>query len=377
MHKRHQIAAATAAALTLLMWTSTAWAASDDDLVAHWKLVGDCRDSSGHEQHGVNHGVDLSGADGARFDGRDDYIEVSSSAWLQPGTGDFSVAVWIRTEDKLDDVLGDVVSKFDPATRTGVGLSLMCYAGVTNAQSNWRNVSFGIDAGRIDPEWTDCGRPGKSWHVRSLAVYDGNLYASTWEPEEGRRGHVYRYAGGQEWIDCGGPDPSNTIASLAVLDGKLYAGSERYSGAGSSLPVSPNTEPGGKVYRYEGGAAWTDCGKVDEGVVSISGLATFNGQLYAGTGTTGSEHPMPRTKGMYRYEGGTKWVSAGTSSATTATQSGPTWASRPRRTSPIPSWFTRARSTSRPGPRPWCSGSTKGRAGPASAGSATRKKPWP
>ena len=116
---------------------------------------------------------------------------------------------------------------------------------------------------------------------------------------------------GKSGSTAAGPTPSNTISALAVLDGKLYAGSERYSGAGSSLPVSPNTEPGGKVYRYEGGAAWTDCGKVDEGVVSISGLATFNGQLYAGTGTTGSEHPMPRTKGMYRYEGGTKWVSCG------------------------------------------------------------------
>ena len=26
-------------------------------LVAHWKLAGDCRDDSGHGNHGVNHGV--------------------------------------------------------------------------------------------------------------------------------------------------------------------------------------------------------------------------------------------------------------------------------------------------------------------------------
>jgi hypothetical protein len=308
MCKRHRL---IAAALTVFVLSSPARAASDDALVAHWKLVGDCRDSSGHELHGVNHGADLAGPDGARFDGRDDWIEVPSSAWLQPGKGDFSVAVWIHTADKLDDVLGDVLSKFDPATRTGASLGLMCYAGVTNAQSNWRNVSFGIDAGRIEPEWTDCGRPGKSWHVRSLAVFDGNLYAATWEPEEGLRGHVYRYGGGQKWIDCGGPDAANTISALAVSGGKLYAGAERYSGAGSSLPASTNLNPGGKVYRYEGGTNWTDCGRVAEGVVSISGLATFNGQLYAGTGTTGSEHPTPRTHGMYRYEGGTKWVSCG------------------------------------------------------------------
>ena len=35
---------------------------------------------------------------------------------------------------------------YDPDTRTGFTLSLMNYAGVTNAQSNWRNLLFGIDA---------------------------------------------------------------------------------------------------------------------------------------------------------------------------------------------------------------------------------------
>src|SRR5579859_4231113 len=42
-------------------------------LVAHWKLQGDCRDYSGHGNHGVNHGV---GLENGTFDGVGAYIEV-------------------------------------------------------------------------------------------------------------------------------------------------------------------------------------------------------------------------------------------------------------------------------------------------------------
>ena len=283
------------------------------ELVGHWRLVGgDCSDVSGNANHGINHGVDLTAQDGAVFDGVDDYIEVPNNASLQPREEPFSISVWIHTDKKLDDVLGDILDKFDPATRTGVTLSLMNYPGVTNAQSNYRNLSFGIDAGQGGTHWTDCGRPGNNFHVRSLCVFAGHLYASTWEPMEGRAGRVYRYAGGTNWIDCGAPDRSNTVASLAVFDGKLYAGTEIYTGGGSALPESPNKNPGGKVFRYEGGADWTDCGSVAEGVVSISGLAVFDGKLYAGTGTSASfRKGMPRTKGMYRYDGGQIWTDCG------------------------------------------------------------------
>ncbi|MEO2022671.1 MAG: hypothetical protein ABGX05_12695, partial [Pirellulaceae bacterium] len=122
---------------------------------------------------------------------------------------------------------------------------------------------------------------------KALAVYQDHLYAGTWEPAASESGHVYRYAGGTRWVDCGAPDKSNAITSLAVYEGKLYAGSELYSGAGSSLPVSPNTNNGGSVFRYEGDQKWTNVGKVAD-VRSISGLTVYKGMLYAGTGTTGA-----------------------------------------------------------------------------------------
>ena len=281
---------------------------AQEGLVAHWKLGEDAQDASGNEHHAKNHGVTFDGKSGL-FNGIDTRIEVDSKA-LKLGNGQFSISTYIYTDEKLDDVLGDIVSNYDPSQRRGFNLSLMNHAGVTSAQSNWRNLFFGIDNNRIDAKWTDCGRPGKNFMIKALCVYKGELYASTWEPQADRAGHVYRYAGGKIWIDCGAPDKSNSVTSMAVYKGKLYVGSELYSGAGSSLPVSQNENHGGSVFRYEGGRKWTNVGKVAD-VRSVSGLAVFNGKLYAGTGTTGAWRDKPRTRGMYRFDGDGKWTDCG------------------------------------------------------------------
>ncbi|MSS70227.1 MAG: LamG domain-containing protein [Candidatus Latescibacteria bacterium] len=269
-------------------------------LIGHWKLSGDCRDHSGNGNHGVNHGADLTAKDGATFDGQASCIEVPSS--LRPGPGDFSISLHAHTDERLDDVLGDLLSQYDPVTRTGFNFDLQNFAGVTAAQANHRHLHFGIDAGRIDPAWTDCGRPGNNLRVYSLTVYEGQLYTGTFEHGADEAGHVYRYTGGTRWIDCGSPDPCNTVASLAVYHGRLYAGSSRYKAGGSALPDSPNQHPGGNIYRYEGGKVWTPCGHL-EGADSIAGLAVYRGDLYA----------IPLySQGVFRYKGGTEWTSCGT-----------------------------------------------------------------
>src|SRR5262245_60225622 len=78
--------------------------AAEPDLVGHWKLRGDCQDSSGHGNHGANHGVDLQ--DGA-FDGAHAYIEVPTSDSLKLGIDDFAICAWIYTDEQLDDIVGD------------------------------------------------------------------------------------------------------------------------------------------------------------------------------------------------------------------------------------------------------------------------------
>ena len=280
-----------------------------EGLVARWKLSTDANDSSAGGHHAVNHGVRFENGS-AVFNGLDAWLEVPVSKSLKLGRKEFSIAAWVHTDELLDDVLGDVITCYDPAARKGFTLSMMNYAGVTSAQSNWRNILFGIDDGQIDPEWTDCGRPGTNMQVKSLVVFDGDLYAAIWEPDEGKAGHVYRYIGGTRWVDCGSPDKANAITGMAVYQGKLYAGSELYSGGGSSLPLSPNENHGGRVYRYEGGTHWADVGKVAD-VRSISGLSVYQGKLYAGTGTTGAWRDTPRVRGMYRYDGDGKWTSCG------------------------------------------------------------------
>ncbi len=283
---------------------------ADDGLAAHWKLTADVQDSSGDNRHAINHGVTFDGGEGAAFDGRHSWLEVPANQVPALGSRPFTISVEVKTEAELDDALGDILSWYDPSTRNGFNFGLLNYSGVTSSQSNWRNVFFGIDTAQGGDAWIDCGRPGNNWMINSLTVFDGDLYAATWEPGENERGHVYRYAGGQKWVDCGAPSPANGLKGLAVFNGRLYVGSELYDGGGSSLPLSGNKSHGGNVYRYEGGTEWTDCGKIAD-VRSISGLTVYQGKLYAGTGTTGAWRDKPRTRGMYRFDGIGKWTDCG------------------------------------------------------------------
>ena len=117
---------------------------ADDGLIAHWPLTRDSQDRSGNQRHAVNHGVTFDERLGAHFDGRSTWLEVPARQVPQLGSDPFTISAWIYTDEDLDDVLGDVMSWYDPTTRNGFNLSLMNYAGVTCAQSNWRNVFFGI-----------------------------------------------------------------------------------------------------------------------------------------------------------------------------------------------------------------------------------------
>ena len=62
---------------------------TNPNLLAHWKLAGDCRDHSGNGHHGENRGVDLA-ADGATFDGRGAHILVATSTTFDPSAFDLA-----------------------------------------------------------------------------------------------------------------------------------------------------------------------------------------------------------------------------------------------------------------------------------------------
>lgn len=281
--------------------------------MASWELTVGPEDASGNGFHAENHGVAFGGSapDGtpaAYFDGLAAFLEVPAGRAPAFGSADFSLSVWIFTEKMLEDRLGDILGQFDPETRTGLNFGILSGGGVSNSQPNERTLHFGINQGHAPDTWTDCGRPGNTILVFGFAVYEGHLYAATCEPGEGESGRVYRYDGGTAWKDCGNPDGSNAVAALAVHEGRLYAGTSRYDTTGSALPASPNTAPGGSVYRYEGPGQWEYCGRLSNPetgtAATVGGLAVFRGQLYA---TTLKQEGL----GLYRYEGETEWTWCG------------------------------------------------------------------
>ena len=84
--------------------------------------AGDTRDASGNDRHAVNHGVKWDADGNAVFDGRNGWLEVPARQMPAMGTGSFSVAAWVHTEQQLDDVLGDVMTCYDPQSRNGFTL---------------------------------------------------------------------------------------------------------------------------------------------------------------------------------------------------------------------------------------------------------------
>jgi hypothetical protein len=283
---------------------STAARAEEKGLIHHWPLAGNANDVAG-ESHGESIGVnfDAVGPSGkaksaARFDGRKSVIKVPNGDSLKLGEGDFTLAVWVHTEQELDDAIGDILSKFDPQSRRGFNWCIKNGAGTVGSQSNFRNVQFGIDAGS-NPKWTDCGRPGTNVFPMALATHDGKLFVGVCEPGKHDAGRVYQYVGGRNWIDCGSPDSSNAVTNLASHGGKLYAGTGNYRLRGSLLPESENTRPGGKVFCYAGDGKWTDCGRVGD-IEALGGFVTYKGDLYA--------TPMYGPGALFRYGGDQQWL---------------------------------------------------------------------
>jgi hypothetical protein len=333
----------------------------DEGLIAHWPFAGDCEDHAGHGLVVQNHGVDLDaigpqGKPVAAFNGEDAFIKVQDHPVLQLGKDDFTIAAWIQTDAEDGDVVGNLISKFDPGTRKGVQLYISTNTGVTStAQPNYRNLHFGIDDGRLDPQWADCGRPGNAVLITALKVFKGALYAGTLEIGADEMGHLWRYEGGGRWMDLGNPLGCNVVHSVAEFNGELYAGVGCYNCPGSLLGATRNLTPGGKVYRVTSDGRWVYCGqpgaedatpeevpiygytsgKADD----VFALTVYRGNLYCTSAHRrgafvyeggenwkyiGPEHKMTTftvyhgglytvvaTGPVYRYEGGSKWSYCG------------------------------------------------------------------
>jgi hypothetical protein len=273
--------------------------ASEPGLVGYWKLKGDCQDHSGAGNHGHNHDVDLQTGE---FDGRTTYIEVPNASSLNFGKRDFSVAAWVRTQRELEDVIGDIVTKFDKSQRKGFNFTVNASNPGYNGPSNIRNLFFGVDSG-TDGKWTDCGRPNEKTHISdALTVYKGDLYAGTTDaPDEADWAHVYRYAGGQKWEDLGrlGRGRTRGVYAIIVHEGELYACTAASHG------MQPPGMDFARVYRYLGGRNWEDIGQPGENL-RIHGIASYRGKLYVAAFNIGGPAGY-----IYSYEGNSEWNECG------------------------------------------------------------------
>lgn len=286
-------------------------------LIGHWTFNGDSSDQSGLDNHGRAHGVDFTAAGrgghagtAARFDGIDDCIEVRPADSLRFGDRPFSIAAWVKVAEQRDDVVGDIVGKFDPVTRRGLNFNIKSSSPTYNSHGDARHVHFGIDNG-IDGQWEDCGKLWPSnTYVSSLIAYKGDLYAGVADAVDPRDAcHVFRYGDGKEWIDCGrvGPSPkTRSVYSMIVHGGELYAGTGQYDWQ----TISPAKCDPGRVYRYAGGKKWIDCGQLGANYRILS-LASYKGELYAGTDVTGGAPRGADTGKVFRYAGGTTWIDCG------------------------------------------------------------------
>ena len=295
-----------------------------DGLIGHWPLASDGLDHGPHGLQTTAHDVAFADTDGKPagvFDGKASRLTVDAAAQLGVGKGDFTVAAWIHTDAVRDDIVGDVISRYDPDARRGFGLSVVTNAGVTiTAQANRRHVHFGIDDGHIENEWTDHGRVGEASKVASLATIEGRLYAGTFEHGEDLVGGLYVFEGSETWTLLGRPpEACNTVCSIARLGGDLYVATGRYNPNGSCMGDALNTNPGGKVYRVKADGSWEFAGHpgsedaVPEHVVTESAyrsgkaddafaLTVFNGEMFVV-----SNH----RNNVFKYEGGTSWKNIG------------------------------------------------------------------
>jgi len=252
-------------------------------MVGYWPLRGDARDHSGHGHHGVVHGA---GPAEGQFDGRGSHVEIPPGDSLNLGRGDFTLAAWVWTAPDTEDVLGDILTQFDPVRRRGLNFGLKASAGGYNSHGDDRHVFFGLDDGRVGA-WEDCGRPSltSNYISNSLTVFNGDLYAANTDAaREEDWSHVFRYRGGQTWEDCGrvGNLKARGAGPMIVHRGHLYAASWNYdwTRVGIARPRQPPYEADFcRVYRHAGGTLWEDCGQPGQ-CRRLFGLASFRGKLY-------------------------------------------------------------------------------------------------
>ncbi len=207
---------------------------------------------------------------------------------------------WIES-GQLDSRF-DLKPGFGKLSRVEAVSGMVTFQGQQYAGSLYKPPGFFVNAGAGG--WHDVGVPdGK--RVEALAVYNGHLYASSYDS-----GHVYRFDG-KTWTDLGqlgDPEVNTQTYSFAIYEGRLHAGTWRsgkvyrleetqVQSKNPSPPAPLPAEPGRGEKDEQPRFEWRDVGRLGE-ELEVMGMLVHNGRLLAGT--------LPLAE-VYQFDGGDKW----------------------------------------------------------------------
>ena len=322
--------------------------AADDGLVGHWKLTGDCQDSSGRGNHGVNHGV----RSGRRRRNVQRHRRLHRSARLgvartwEPATGRLPsgsipkpswTTCWATSLSKYDPGIADRrQSRPDELRRRDLGP-----VELPEPLRRHRRRTDRPDVDRLRPAGQE---PVHQAAWRSTTAISTRARGSRARARPATSTATKAEPSGPT---AAAPIPATCVSSLAELRGqalrrRLVLQRPRVR----ARPESPNKNPGGKVYRYEGGPAM-DRLRQDRRRLHGLGAGRFPWAVVSRRPATATA-ARSRMQAMFRYDGGTKWTFCGdpggrlggfrrlqrqslrhastartVSSATTATRNGP------------------------------------------------------
>lgn len=306
-------------------------------LILYYSMNNSISDPTGDTSATVTRGDFTVGADGvtggaAEFDGIGSCIKIDGGD-IGFGKNPFTISLWAKLSG---DGSYSLLEKYDRGTHTGFSLYTSCHSGGYSGEGNAKYLRFSVNSGCPDI-WRDCGKPAATnTIITCMTVFEGRLYAGSGDdvnPADTCK--VYRYDGDNRWSDCGrlGTDPATlSVYSMIVHNGCLYAA----TGAWNWDKATAGTNGGRRIFRYEGGRIWHDCGGLPDGWRVLC-LASYEGDLYAGNdrgtvykfngcgdwqsvgrvGESRRVYCMGVWKGRlyagsqgsaYRYEGGTMWT---------------------------------------------------------------------
>ena len=261
--------------------------------------IGSCRAiaaiTSGQDNHGVNHGVDL---DSGAFDGAQHTSKCPTSDSLKLGTGDFAICAWVYT----DEGTRRHRRRRDRYVRSGAAAEeSRCRSIPAPADINRRApiATFILESTtRRSTDWQDCGHPNPTSNYVSNShdrVQGQVCMRARPMAKTSRIGATFIVMkASDKWTDCGrvGDRATTGVGAADRSQRRLVRCDDAHTIGRASR--RGGYDPG-RVYRYLGGTQWEDCGQPSDNR-TLNSMASYKGKLYVGGGPQHAWRFRPRRR---------------------------------------------------------------------------------